>query len=612
MLLRRIEGLSRRRRWWAGALALTAIAWAAMYGKIWDFASRDAHRFTARAILTGTLRLRGALAHADGDEQIFHGGVYTNWGFGVPLLQVPFHALAAAVGYLHGFFPDRAIYFIYLCAAMPVIWAGFDRWLALRAPVLGPSAQSEVSRHVVAWCATWVLLTLTFVPLMSTRFLVFEETIAYMMICEYLALAGYFFASESWGRRPLVAMGAAAGAAVLVRPTGLLYLGVFGALVLLEAPQVGRRGVAPIGSLVVRARRASWFALGAAPFVATWLATNVVRTGSPFAIGFLNSNPAWEYETPVLRFGAVCTDTPWHFAQAAARLFDAFFFIVQRTASPWMRQCHFDFEERDYMRDPFLGPWVLVLLAGTLWGLVRRRERRVAMYLPIAAFATLFLAYVRRGDGFAWRYEGDFWPLVVLATVKYVDSLPQEGEQAAASTPRPTQARVAKVLFWFGFCAFARYWVPWEWDYRANVMGPKDVAAMWGDFQASRWDEDAPLPSKRLCTDHPKTPYHDGLGWRDGCTVATFTNFYLGVPLPRDGGQRYTLTLRTEGIEAPSVRVYFNGALYDAPRTADGYALPVEVDRAVMHSPAVMVTVRWVEGLVPPPGKFLWAELSSN
>jgi hypothetical protein len=583
MLLRSIERLSRRSRWWAGVFALTATAWASMYGKIWYFASRDAHRFTARAILTGTLRLRGALAHADGDEQIFNGGVYTNWGFGVPILQLPFHALAAAAGYLHGFFPDRAIYFIYLCAAMPVVWAGFDRWLSLRAATLRGSPLN------LAWCATWVILTLTFVPLMSTRFLVFEETIAYMMICEYLALAAYFFAIESWGWRPLAAMGAAAGAAVLVRPTGLLYLGVFGAIVLLEG----------------RVRRAAVFALGASPFVVAWIVTNVIRTGSPFAIGFLNSNPAWEYETPVLRFGAICSDTPWHFAQAAARLFDALFFIVQRTAAPWMRTCHFDFEERDYMRDPFLGPGVLVLLVGAAWGMLRRRERRLAMVLPLAAFVTLFIAYVRRGDGFAWRYEGDFWPLVVLVAVKYVDSLP---EAAPHGVSRPSYEKLAKVLFWLGFVAFARYWVPWEWAFRANVMGPKDEALMWDEFKASRWDEDAPIPSKRLCADHPKTPYHNGLGWRDGCTVATFTNLYLGVP--EKEGRGYTLTLRTDGIEAPSVRVYFNGALYDAPRKGDGYELPVEIDRDAMHSPAVMVTVQWVKGFVPPAGKFLWAELT--
>lgn len=601
MLLRSIERFSRRSRWWAGVFALTATAWASMYGKIWDFASRDAHRYTARAILTGTLRLRGALAHADGDEQIFNGSVYTNWGFGVPLLQAPFHALALAVGYLHGFFPDRAIYFIYLCAALPVVWVGFDRWLAARAPALGGVVQGEASRQLVAWCATWVLLTLTFVPLMSTRFLVFEETIAYMMICEYLALAAYFFAGARWDWRALVAMGAAAGAGVLVRPTGLVYLGVFGAFVLLEGPRTGGEDPAAPAE---RARRVALYALGAAPFVAAWIGTNLVRTGSPFAIGFINSNPAWEYENPVLRFGEKCADTPWHFVQAAARLFDAFFFIVQRTAAPWMHQCHFDFEERDSMRDPFLGPGVLVLLAGTLWGLVRRRERRVETYVPIAAFAMLFLAYVRRGDGFAWRYEGDFWPLVVLVAVKYVDSLPAAQVPSFGAAP----AKLAQILFWVGLCAFARYWVPWEWNFRANTMGPKDVAMMWDDFKASRWDEDAPLPSKRLCTDHPTTPYHNGLGWRDGCTVGTFTNLYLGVPAK--DGTHYTLTLRTEGIEAPSVRVYFNGALYDAPRKGDGYELPVEVDRAAMHSPAVMMTVEWSKGFDPPPGKFLWAELS--
>src|SRR5579872_7147512 len=177
-----VERLRPRHRWWIGIAVLVATAWTSMYGKIWSFETMDAHRFTARAMLAGSLQLRSALALARPDEQIHDGAIYTNWGYGVPLLQLPFHALALAAGYLHGFFPDRAIYFVYLCAALPLVRAGFDRWLSLRSASLGWSATSETARRRLSWAVTWVLLTLMLVPLMSTRFMIYEETIAYLVI----------------------------------------------------------------------------------------------------------------------------------------------------------------------------------------------------------------------------------------------------------------------------------------------------------------------------------------------------------------------------------------------------------------------------------------------
>ena len=46
----------------------------------------------------------------------------------MPLLQLPFHAIARHLSSLpNGFFPDRAIVFVYLAVAVPLLWAGLDR-----------------------------------------------------------------------------------------------------------------------------------------------------------------------------------------------------------------------------------------------------------------------------------------------------------------------------------------------------------------------------------------------------------------------------------------------------------------------------------------------------
>ena len=573
----------------AGTGALLFAAWVSMYGKIWSFEKFEAHRFTARAMLTGTLRLRSMVTLAGHDEQVYNGAVYTNWGFGVPLLQLPFHALAGATHMAQGFFPDRAIYFVYLAMAMPLLWAAIDRLLAMR---WGLEA-SRGQRLAVSWAATWMVLNVVLFPFMSTRFVVYEETLAYMTLCELMALSAYVFALRSWSLGPVCAMGVAAGMGLLVRPIGLLYVGVWGMLVVLQG----------------RTRRTLQFAAMVAPFLAFWLYGNAVRSGSVLGLGYANSNPAWDYETPLLRFGTTCCDSPWHALEASGRLFGAFFFYIWRTPHDlWLRTCHFDFEERDGAREPYFGPAVLVLLVGMAYGLVARcRERRLALYVPYAGVVILFAAFVHRGEGFAWRYVGDFWPLIVLATVQYVFVLPPQGR-------RPLDARLAKIMFWAGFAALARFLVPWEWADRADILQPHGdfrtthgSATLATDFQESRWGVDPPLPAKLSCGDPPPRLFHNGLGWLEGCRVGPYTNVYLGVaPKTND---HYTLRLATEGMSASAVSVYFNGRVYTAEKHGDFYEAEVSLHYPALGSPIVLATVLWTRDSEAPPGKLLSIEL---
>src|ERR1700677_3735490 len=61
---------------------------------LWTYQAWEAHRFTAMSMLEGSLRYHFSLVSLSGDEQVHDGAGYTNWGYGVPLLQLPFHAIA--------------------------------------------------------------------------------------------------------------------------------------------------------------------------------------------------------------------------------------------------------------------------------------------------------------------------------------------------------------------------------------------------------------------------------------------------------------------------------------------------------------------------------------
>jgi hypothetical protein len=574
-----------------GLYYLASYALAAQGGRplLWRFNHDDRHRFTAMAMLTGTLRLRNALSTVMGDEQIYNGAGYTNWGFGVPLLQVPFHALAHRMKSLAaaGFFPDRAIYFIYLTALIPVLWLALNHLLAAR-----DGQSGWLKRGLVSWAATFFILTTTLFPLMSSRFIVYEETICYLIVFELLALSAYIYSLDSRGQLPIVAMGIAAGIGLLVRPTGLIYLGVWGALVLLQ-----RRDKK---SVMV-------YAAAVSPCVVFWLYSNWVRSGSMTSFGYENAMPWFPYHTPMQRFGYYpCADSLAHSWDVGRQLFKWFFVSIGvdnnpqvDDRSPYLQMCHFNYELRspDNHREAFFGLPVLVFLIWTLLHHLLRRETDLVVYVPFAAFAFIFWNFMR-GPGFCWRYVGDFWTLVVLIGVDYVRRLswPSRGILGY---------RLALLLAVCSIAGFKKNVTPSLST--LDVLDKDGTATLAADFQRARTQTDAPLPAHVDCRHALWWPYHNGQGWRADCSVDTFSNVFMGVP--RKSDSHYELRLVTERLSEPAVRVFVNGRIYTAHKTSNGYVADVTIKRAALNEPDVMVTVEWTKEQTPIPGTLVSIEL---
>jgi hypothetical protein len=565
---------------WLLRMALNALGG---YERLWLFNRTEQHRYTAMAMLTGTLRLRGSLALLGFDEQVFNGAVYTNWGYGVPLLQMPFHAIAARWT-TRSFFPDRAIYFAYLTATILFLWAAFGRLLAMR-----DAGASRVKHDVLSCAATGLVLACALYPLMSCRFVIYEETICYLVLCELAALGAYVFALRRWGLPAVCGMGIASGLGLLVRPTGLVYVGVWGAMTVFES----------------RSKRATLrFALALAPFVAFWMSSNWVRTGSPVGIGFLNAMVNNAPQTGMVRFGSACVDTSGHVWQVAKWLLFAFFIAIRQDPPEWMQACHLMFEERPpAAHEPFFGLAVLAVLTWILLHHVARRERRLALYVPFAALALLFAGYVYAGAGFAWRYVGDFWPLIVLTCAQYVHTL-----HTAANKLLGLPLAIVFAICSVG--SYRRSLEPWQperyyggdhWETLPKADG------MWEGFVASRLGADKPLPSQIRCGDRAVWPPGNAQGWYWDCDVDLVTNVYLGVPR-KAADDGYEVRFKTDQMTAATLRVYLNGRIYTATRDGATYRASVRIPYARLHSPIVMAAVEWSRG-PPPTGKLLSIEL---
>jgi hypothetical protein len=573
----------------AGAAALLRLALDAYGGwdKVWCFAWMDQHRSTAMMMLTGTLRLHSGLSLITNDEQVYNGAGYTNWGYGVPLLELPFHAVARHLSaFPGGFFPDRAIFFFYMSALPPVLWGSL--WRAMGS---GQSDARWAVRAVCSWVATFLVLTCALFPLMAYRFFVYEQTLSYLVVCELYALCAYLWLLRRDGVAPICALALAAGLGLLIRATGLVYLGVWFGLVVLE-----RRS---------RARVLAFLCV-AAPFAAFCLYSNFVRSGSPFSFGYANSNPWVVHEIPIQRFGSQCVDSLGHGIEAAWALFSAFFFSLDRGMTPHLTACHFGFELQEaahspFWNEPFFGMGVLGALTWTSTHHVVRRERRLAVYVPYLAMAFLFLAFVLRGTGFAWRYAADFWPLLWLVAAQYTLTLPARARRFVFDWPAAVFVAGVAAL------SYTRHVAPERPSIR--TLDARGVAAMEMPqrFQLARYGTDPAFPARVACGDSISWPYDGGAGWAPDCTVDTFTNIYLGVRSKADA--HYELRLDTAAMDAPSIRVYVNGSFYTARRDGSVYRAEVKIDCSALTTPTVMATVEWTRGFEAPGGKLLAVEL---
>jgi hypothetical protein len=586
----------------AGSAVLVALAVKAMSGHLWAYEWSDFHRFTSRAMLSGDLYIHRGLQLAENDEQVYGGAGYTNWGFGVPLLQLPFQAIARAVRPSSTpFFPDRAIYFVYLVPLLPLLWVTLGRVLAERRPV-----GRRLATTASSFAATALLLACAVFPLMAYRFHVYEETIAYLVVFELYALCAWVYARRSGSLLPVAALAVAAGLGLVIRATGVVYAGVWAALLLFEP----RR----------RARLATYAAV-IAPFAVFLLATNAAKSGSALSFGYANSVPYYDYHIPIQRFGSQCADSLEHGWEVAWSLLRAFFWRVVPDATAHLKDCHFTLEMRESevsgwwpTYEPFFGLPVLLFLGGVLGYHLRvramgRRGSVVPLLVPFAALAALFGVWVHGAIGFVWRYAGDFWPLIALVFVQWAERAPARVRAQAFGWP------AAAVFAVLAFAAFRARVVRWLDTVDVIPVGTDSELAVAWRFDQGRQPVDWAYPS-HVARDHvfPRN-FERTKGWQSDGSVGTFTNLYVGVPPPGEARHRYRLHVFTAGFDMPWVRVYANGRIYAARYGTDGpegpcYRVDLDLDYDALTTPAVMVTVEWThDATVVPQGKLMSVEI---
>jgi hypothetical protein len=371
---------------------------------------------------------------------------------------------------------------------------------------------------------------------------------------------------------------------LLVRPTGLPYLAMWAALVVLHA---------------WRRRPIVAFAGGAAPASLFWLYSNWVRSGAMLSLGYQNANPAFPVHYQMLRFGSQCIATGARFREVCRQLFEALF-VGLPPHSPILGDCGFMFEARLPGEDTFLPPVLVLLFAVSLVWCAMRRESRLAYYLPHATIVAMFFAYAHAGAGLAWRYAGDFWPLFVLLGLQELRRLRVEKRELV----------VGLAMACAFFAAFQVLDVVLPALHTLEVTDQAGMIALESQHAAEQAAPQPPLAPRIACGDPlPAWPRSNGVGWVGNCTVGVASSVYLGVK--PNTGSRYKLRFEVDHPIDPAVNVFVNGRNYVAVLHGADYEADVTVDPRRLRSPVVIASVEWTRTSVPPPLRLRWIELAT-
>jgi hypothetical protein len=566
----------------AGVFALAWVSLAAFggFGHLFQYSAHPVHKFTARAMMHGALNLRRQIMGVGHDEQVYNGAGFTNWGFGVPLLQIPFHAVVPLLRrwIKAAYFPDRLIFFTYLVALLPLLWMGVHRMLFHD----GRRTSRQAGAWIASWCVTLLVLAYSLFELISFRFIVYEETIAYFVVFQLLAIALYARFIESKDARWAAALGVAASIALLVRPTGLPYLAMWGALVALHA---------------WRRRPVVAFVGAALPGVSFWCFSNWIRSGAIFSLGYQNANPAYPIHYQMVRFGSRCASTGPRLLEVCRELFESLF-VALPSPSPLLADCGLMFESRLPGEQPYLPSALLLVFAISVFWCLMRAESRVAYYVPHAMLVALFCAYVHAAAGLAWRYAGDFWPVFVLIGLQEL---------------RRLKIEKAETLYGLAIaCVFAASFqmidVVFPALHTLEVTGQSGMIALETEHAFEQSLPQPPLPTRIACGDPlPSWARGDGVGWAGNCAVAVASNVYLGVKPNKNS--RYKLRFEVDHPTDPTLNVFVNGRNYVAHLRGADYEADVAIDGRRLRSPVVMASVEWSPAGALSPEHLRWIEL---
>ncbi len=494
----------------------------------WYSTSLD-YRLQTEALFAGRLAVAPTPFQAWHDWALAN-GMQQVWGLGVPLLRLPFEALARL--FSQPAFPDRVVLALMVWLTALMLWNG------LTPPEEDPDERRSMVRRPDLALATGsavcvALYSPGLISLMNTRFQVYEEAVAFNCLWALMCLGLLLSFCKQASPQLLLVLAALAGYGAMIRVTGALHgLTTFAiALWIARTRKISNARLAVAASLFL-----VW------PVVL--LITNAIRFGAPLEFGYQMNATNIPWSEYMQRF-----DSPFRYepvSVAARELVAALvgvgylngydFFALN--IHPWVSNT-IRFREHYFIAFG-LPSLSLMLVAWALAGLrISKRPRwlewwradpRIWVLLcwSIAVFILCFVFYLKLA-AISSRYLVDFVPAVVAALLAL---LIVGGRAISRMSNRRIASLLSIALSLFALAsvlygATHRTVAPSYWRQPPLTLG--EVEAKLAAFKAVP----LPIPARYECRRSSKVGIPSNLdGWKydSDCTVDVVSVLILTSP----------------------------------------------------------------------------------
>ncbi len=326
---------------------------------------------TSLSFLHGRLDLPYSPLAIPADLQFHSGKIFTNWGFAIPILQLPFQLISKLFD-RSIFFPEVFIFYFYYFFCTIFIFNYIK------------SLIKNIKTSIILSCFIVAILTLW---LVSYRFEVYEQTAAYYMLGLICLFVSY---KKILGGRQNI--------------KNYMFHVVISSLLILTRPLA----IIPIFlvniHLLTKNRRLFLFSILSLVIPISFFAlSNYIKTGSFFADGLINTNPGNIHQLFSNRIGDACLFSSFDLFVAKIKIFFHVIFYGNSSAYP----CFLTFEDSISLQKPYLSHFLNLLAFFSIIFLIFKHKYAEVIFFLAGLILTFFI-YVFFSFYFTYRYVVDF------------------------------------------------------------------------------------------------------------------------------------------------------------------------------------------------------------
>lgn len=479
------------------------------------YSSQDFHSLQSLSLIRGHIALPiNPAPGIENDLQFYNGGIISNWGLGIPILQMPFHFLLKVLKVAKSF-PSILIFSFYYLITANILLNFIQRKKIYSSPVI----QIILTLLILSFCLFW---------LTSYRFIVYEESASYFILFSLNTFIFYTEFKENQNNKNLFLLLLNLTFLLLIRATGLIIFAV------IFMDLFFKKKIKRSQSLI--------FFLAPLLIFAT---SNYLTNGHLISNGAHNVNPGISKELNLLRMGGPCEQ--FSIQQFFLRSLD-FANAIFLGKKEIMNKCFTQFEDSIAIHQPYF-PFTLSLTFALFLYLSVKYKKITENFVITSGFFLIFFSYVFKANGFTYRYLVDFifFVLFIIYEIYNIFKL------HIRKSPKGLKIFLSVIII---FSFFNLIGVINNQKNSVQFSNkPTDRKKLDWSFRHSP----EAFPHIRSCIDN-KLFNHDKYGWHENCQAPNFINIYLSLP---NFSNKKQYKLFIEGSEIPDIiTIRFNGILY--------------------------------------------------